>query len=257
MDGMSDIERLVGDAGDVPDAGLGDVRDVNDDAEAVALPHQAETGLGEAGTGVGARGKGEGHAVAEGVGPAPNRAKRAQAGGVKHRQGVEVGVECLAALHVEDGGEQLGGAGGFDVGDGAAKTPGPSPVEPECNGGYGQRRLQRRGGIERVWQRQAERRLAFGRRTDVRRRQDDGAEAADEAARLGARAVDMADGHAAHEFLHRVGAAAGMLPQTQQDVVVPVKNRLDQWIAPCRCERFPSRAAGRCQRGGRRRRLAG
>ena len=47
-------------------------------------------------------GEGERHAVAEGVGAAPDRAERAQPGGVPELQRLEIGVDRLGALEVQD-----------------------------------------------------------------------------------------------------------------------------------------------------------
>ena len=70
--------------------------------------------------GIGAGGKVEGHAMAKGVRAAPDRAERAQTGGVEKVQQVQIGTDGLGALKMQDGGDGALGTGGLDLGDRAA-----------------------------------------------------------------------------------------------------------------------------------------
>ena len=70
---------------------------------------------------VGVAGEAEGNADAEDVRPRPDRAERAQAGGVEHLELAEVGADRLGALEVEDRRDRARGLGGLDLGDGGAE----------------------------------------------------------------------------------------------------------------------------------------
>ena len=58
-------------------------------------------GVGQARPGIRAHRIGEGHAVAEDVVAAPHRSERAQAGGIEDFERREIGVDRLAAFHVQ------------------------------------------------------------------------------------------------------------------------------------------------------------
>ena len=118
--GVGGDERLVRQRGDVAEAGGVEVREVEEDAEAVAGAHQLLAGGGQARALVGVAGEAEGDADAEGVRPRPHRAERAQAGGVEHLEPAEVGADRLGPLDVEDRRHSAGGLGRLDLGDGGA-----------------------------------------------------------------------------------------------------------------------------------------
>ncbi len=100
--GMGGDERRVADRGDVVEALFVQVRQVDHDLELVALADQRLAGIGQAGAGVGVAGIAERHAVAEDGRAAPDRAERAQAGGVPDVQRVKIGADRLGAFHMHD-----------------------------------------------------------------------------------------------------------------------------------------------------------
>ena len=104
---MRGDQRRVREPGDVPEALLVEVREVEHDSQAVAGLHQGPPGIGEPGPRVGTGGKAEGNAVPEDRRPAPDRSERAQAALVQDIQHVVIRVDRLRPLEVEHGGERL------------------------------------------------------------------------------------------------------------------------------------------------------
>ena len=201
------------------------MREIDENAEPVAFLHQRKTGVGEAGRRIGRHGVRERNAMAEDIVPAPDRAERAQAGGVKHVQRIEIGVDRLAAFHMQHGGEDILGKSLADIGRGAAKPPRAGAVEPQRN-----RRLFH-GDIERrlALQWGGERRVVMA--AFIRFLQDeiaggniDRADAAAEAACPRTRAVYMAFARAVPEFGHRIGTGPAVAPQPKQHIIMTVKH---------------------------------
>ena len=89
--------------GDVPEAGLVQVAEVDEDAELGAGTDQRPAGVGQPRADVGRGGEGELDAGREGVGTAPDRAEAAQPGGVPVLERLEAGVDRLGALERENG----------------------------------------------------------------------------------------------------------------------------------------------------------
>ncbi|MCY1244211.1 hypothetical protein D9M72_572720 [compost metagenome] len=114
-----------------------------------------------------------------------------------------------------------------DFGGRAAKLPGPCPVEANGDVGELDGDRQRR----QVFEGRGERRFVMA--VFIRRLQDqiarghvDRRNAADEAARFGARRVDVALADTVDEFADRVSPLSGVLPQAQKHVVMAIENRL-------------------------------
>jgi hypothetical protein len=103
--GVGRHQRHVGERGHVPEASLVEVREVHQDAEAVALAHQVPARARETGAGVGRGPKAEGDAVSVGVRAAPHEAERTQPHPVEILERARVGAEVLRPLEVQDRGK--------------------------------------------------------------------------------------------------------------------------------------------------------
>ncbi|MGC3974953.1 MAG: hypothetical protein QM771_11290 [Nitrospira sp.] len=88
---------------DVAKTLLVEMRQVDHDLQLIAGLDQRLAGIGEARPGVGRGGEAERHAIAEGVGPAPDDAQRTQPGGMKHVEHGKPGIDRLDALDMEHG----------------------------------------------------------------------------------------------------------------------------------------------------------
>ncbi len=95
-------DRRVRGAHDVPEPGLVQMRDVDQDAEAVARADEAEPRRGQSRAGVGRGGKPERDALGEGVRPRPDDADRPEPPVVPALEVGEVRGERLGALEVHD-----------------------------------------------------------------------------------------------------------------------------------------------------------
>ncbi len=223
--GMGGDQRGGGELGDVPEAALGDVREVDEDALGVTGGDQALAGLGEAGAEIGRVREAERHAVAEDVGAAPDRADRAQARGIEHVEEVELLVDGLGAFDVEHGGDGAARHGGADVGGRAAhgELAVRGGLEPEQQAdlmhGHATGEVHRQLGRQRYIRHVAPRGevgALVGRGAEHREH------AAREAAGLGLGQIDMAGAAALEEFGDRIGR--GVLHQAEQGVVVAIED---------------------------------
>jgi hypothetical protein len=133
-------------AGDVGEARGVEVADVDQDPQLRAAAHQRQSGRGEPRAGVGRGGEAEGHAVAEGVRPAPDRAQRSHAGGMPGVERRQARIDRLGALQMQHDGQgpvgvaavQRGAVG--DHRDGAVAR-GRQPVRAADRAGGERRRL--------------------------------------------------------------------------------------------------------------------
>src|SRR5437868_14303854 len=100
--------RVAGDQGrlrqfrDVPEASLVEMREVDQDPEAVALGYEAAVGRRQPLADVGRRGEAEGDALCECVRPAPDKADRAQPALVALREVPELRLDRLGPLEGQD-----------------------------------------------------------------------------------------------------------------------------------------------------------
>jgi hypothetical protein len=99
-------ERRRAQLGDVPEAALVQVREIDEDPHAVARPHELAARGRQARTGVRRAGEPERYTLGEGVGTAPDEAEGAQARTIEHLEGVELGIDRVRALEVEDRGHR-------------------------------------------------------------------------------------------------------------------------------------------------------
>ena len=129
--GVGGNQRCVGKLRHIAESLLVEMRKVDLDLQPVAGLDQFLAGIGQPVAGIGRGGEAERHAVAEGVRPAPDDAERAQAGGVKHLQHGEIGVDRLGALDMEHGGELFLLHRGANVGGAAADIQSTGLFQPE------------------------------------------------------------------------------------------------------------------------------
>ena len=118
--GMRGDQRRVAQLGDVPEAALVEMRQVDQDFQPVAGADQLLAEIGQAGPDVGRRRTAERHAVPEHVRPAPHRAERAQPGLMQHVERLELRVDRLGAFDMQHRGQRAGVDAMADVVDGAA-----------------------------------------------------------------------------------------------------------------------------------------
>ena len=116
--GVGGDQRSGGGVGDVPEAALVEVGEVDEDAKAVAGADEIEASRGEAGAGVWRTWEGERDTMAEDVGSAPDGAEAAEAFGVNGIEFGKVRAYGLSAFHVEEDGEGSVVFGLFDGGGG-------------------------------------------------------------------------------------------------------------------------------------------
>ncbi|QTK82616.1 Hypothetical protein AT6N2_L1925 [Agrobacterium tumefaciens] len=223
--GMAGDQRLVSGLCHIPEAFFGNMREVDENAEAIAFLHQRKTGIGKTGRGVGRHGIGKRNAMAENIVPAPHRAERAQAGGIKHFQRVEIGADRLAAFHMQHSGEDILCKGLADVGRGTAESPRVSLIEPQRN-----RRLFH-GNIKgrQALQRRSERRVVVPLRVgflqdQIAGRDIDCADAPGQAPCPRTGRINMAFARAVLEFGHGIGTGLAVAPQSKQHIIMTVKH---------------------------------
>ncbi len=225
---MGRDERRVGEPGDVPEALLVQMREVDHHAEPVAGLDEGAAVIGQARPGVGARRIAERDAVAEHVRAAPDRADRAQARLVEHVEQAQVRIDRLGALDMHDRGEgaalvaladlrraahhlDLAAGGALDAQEQRGHVQGRALRlrDPHLRR---QRHVVLRPRHHRV---DVEALLVLGGR-------EDGEEATGKAARPHPRPVEMAGGVAFEEGPLRVRAAAAH--ESQENVVVAVED---------------------------------
>ncbi len=95
-------ERRLGELGDVPEAGLVQMREVDEDPEQVAGVDEVAARVGQPGAGVGRGGEAERDALGEGIRSRPDDAERAEAAAVPVVEIGEIGRDRLRALEVDD-----------------------------------------------------------------------------------------------------------------------------------------------------------
>jgi hypothetical protein len=178
---------------DVPEARLVEVAEVDRDAELRAPAHETPTGRRQPGTGVGRAGEQERDAVGERVRAAPHRPERAQARRVPELERLQRRVDRLGALVVDDRREHAVRARRVEVGDRAHDPQVAVALEAEQPSGRLRRR--RRGDLGPDRRRELDlHAAAVGVEVDVlgaRRRREQGEDPARQAARAGAREVDV------------------------------------------------------------------
>ena len=246
---MGRDQRRLRQPGDVPKALLVEVREVDQDAELVAGAHQRPAEIGEAGAGIGRARELERHAVAEGVGPAPHQAERAQAGLIEDLERVEPGIDRLGALDVKDRGEHAALEAIPQLGDRAHHLEPPAGGALVAKQARGERPGEALGAHHARRRRKPElmvaRRAARARSGGAPGRREQGEEAASEAAFLGPRQIEMAERRA----LKQAVGALRVAEEREQRVVVAVDDRQPLGIF-CRQEKVLTRPP----RGGHRRR---
>ena len=82
--GVGGDDRRIAQPRHVPEALLVEVGDIHHDLQLIAAAHQRLARLGEARAGIGRGGEAERHAMAKGIGAAPDKAQRPQPGLVQH-----------------------------------------------------------------------------------------------------------------------------------------------------------------------------
>ena len=117
-------ERRVGELRHVPEAGLVEVRQVDQDAARVAVGDERAPGIGQPRPGVGRRREAERNAAGKGVRPAPDEPERTQAGLVEDVEEVEIGVDRVRALDVQHAREHAAADRALDLGGAAADLHG-------------------------------------------------------------------------------------------------------------------------------------
>ena len=98
---MGRDQRRLRQAGDIPKALFGDVREIDENLHLVAGVTSFSPAARQAVAEIGRGGKLEGHAMAENVVAAPDRPERAQARRVQHLQKIQIVVDGLAALEMK------------------------------------------------------------------------------------------------------------------------------------------------------------
>ena len=197
--------------GDVPEARLVEVAEVDGDPELGAAAHEPDARRRQARPGVGRARVGERHAVGERVRAAPDRAERAQAGGVQH-------VERAAGRGRPPRRPRCGPRRRASPASRAAsRSPGPRASATWPSRSSSSSRPSVRGDERRRRELLADRRgrLAVERRV-ARRGGEGGEDPAAEAARAGARKVDVAALAARREVVRVVA---------RERVVVAVEDR--------------------------------
>ncbi len=102
---MGRNQGRVSEGSDIPEAAFIDVRDVHDDAQSVARPHQLFAEVRQPGAGVRRVREQVWNSFTEIVGSTPDRAQRTQSGGIEKLQCVEPRIDGFGALEVDDRGQ--------------------------------------------------------------------------------------------------------------------------------------------------------
>src|SRR5262245_63017699 len=100
--GMRSDEGRIADSGNVPESAFVEVRQVDQNLQAVAGPDQLLAKVRQTGSRVGRRGTEEWHAMRERIRPAPDGAERAKSGLIQHVEDLEILINCFRALDVKD-----------------------------------------------------------------------------------------------------------------------------------------------------------
>ena len=99
---MGRDQRRFGEAGDIPKALFGDVREIDENFHLVAGAHELFAGGGQAVAEIERGGKLEGDAMPEDVVAAPDRPQRSQARRVQHLEKVQIAVDGFGAFKVKN-----------------------------------------------------------------------------------------------------------------------------------------------------------
>ena len=113
----------------VPEALLGDMREVDGDTQPVAGPHEREPRIRQAGPGVRIHRIGERHAMREDIMAAPDGAERPQSGSIEGFECGQIRVDRLAAFHMKHRRENAVRHRLPDLGRRAAQPPGFRLIE--------------------------------------------------------------------------------------------------------------------------------
>ena len=157
---------------------------------------------------------------------APDRSKRTKPRGVEDFKRLEIGIERLAAFHMQDGGKDAVRHGLADFGCRPAEPPAAVLVEPMGDRRHLQGNVERRDPLQRriEWGGIVSVRIRFAQVEVMRRWNVDGAEAAGEPTFPRARSIDMPGARSIAELSDRIAALVAAAPEAQENIVVTVED---------------------------------
>src|SRR5262249_10288968 len=229
--GMRSDEGRIADSGNVPKSAFVEVRQVDQNLQAVAGPDQLLAKVCQPGSRIGRRGTEEWHAMRERIRPAPNGTEGAKSRLIQHVQKFEFQVDCFRTFDMKHRSQHAVLHAFLDIIDVAADTNAALrlPLNTQKKRHHREDSLLRRGQFNGRRQRGAaaadvlRRCVAIGANCPISRGDEDRKQPSSETTLARYREIQVALALTFEEGTGRVCAATPV--ETQQDIIVAVEER--------------------------------